>query len=186
MTGNHLTFYDDACRALAAAVLLTDVMDIRDLAEMRAAAARIAGNRQLEMQAVELRMRGTRRLGQILDQQKATIGFNRGTRGQIKGKDSTGAAQIAVPEDPLPRLADVGITHKLSSQAQRLAALPEDEFNELINTWSAESQALNGRLTTDLLQVGASERQRTARRDLAQALSTTSVNLTGSRQYPCI
>lgn len=181
-----LALYEDACRALDAAVLLTDVMDIKDLAEMRAAAARIAGNRQLEMQAVELRMRATRKLGQILDQQKATVGFNKGTRGQIRGKDSTGAAQIEVPDDPLPRLTDIGITHKLSSQAQRLAAVPDDEFSELIKAWHVESQTLNGRLTTDLLRVGAADRQRNARRDLAQTLSDASLEQTGTRQYTCI
>jgi hypothetical protein len=183
---SSLIRYDEACRALAAAVSIDEVQDIRDLAEMRAAAARIAGNRQLEMQAVELRMRGTRRLGQILEQQKTAGGFNRGTRGQIRGKDKSGAADIQAPEDILPRLSDAGISHKLSSQAQRMAAIPEDEFNELINVWGAESQALNGRLTTDLLRVGAAERQRNMRRDLAQSLSDTTFELTGTRQYPCI
>lgn len=182
-----LVKYDEACRALAAAVSTDEVMAIRDFAEMRAAAAKIAGNRQLEMQAVELRMRGTRRLGQMLTKQNETIGFNRGTRGQLRGRDGeTGAVQIEAPEQSIPKLAESGISHKLSSQAQKLAAVPEAEFETLVRVWHDESKILNGRLTTDLLRVGVAERQRKARRDLARSLSDNSVEMTGTRQYPCI
>lgn len=173
-----LAKYDAACRAIAAAVAVDEIMNIRDAAEMQAAAARIAGNRELEMQAVELRMRGTRKLGEIIGRQKQEFGLNRGGR----PADKTPAAREGV----LPSLRDVGVSHKLSSQAQKLAAVPADEFEGLIGTWKAESQALNGRLTTDLLRVGAEERQRQARRDLQVALSEKSLELTGLRRYAAI
>ena len=172
-----LAKYDAACRAIADALAVDEILQIRDELEMRAAAERIAGNRQLEMQAVELRMRATRRLGEIIVKQDETVGLNRGTL--RRGTEQE-------PRDDRPRLADVGISKKLSSQAQKLAAVPESEFEGLIGTWRAESTALNGRLTTDLLRVGAEERQRQARRELAKSLSDQAIELTGSRRYPCI
>lgn len=177
--------YDAACRAIAEALQVDEIMSIRDEMEMRAAAERIAGNRDLERQAVELRMRATRRLGEIITKQKETVGLNRGRAGM--GRPTLGGADAEQPKsDERPTLADAGISRKLSSQAQKLAALPPEQFEGLICTWRDESAALDGRLTTDLLRVGAEERQRQNRRDLAQALSDASVDLTGQRKYPAI
>lgn len=174
-----LVKYDAACRALAEAVSVDEVMDIRDAAEMQAAAARIAGNRQLEMQAVELRMRGTRKLGEIIAKQKDVAGLNKG--GRPSPKTPSDAEGVSAP-----KLKELGITHRLSHQAQKLAAVPAQEFEGLVETWRAESQALDGRLTTDLLRVGAEQRQREARRELQKALSDRTYELTGFRRYAAI
>jgi hypothetical protein len=171
-----LAKYEAACRALTEAVSVDEVMQIRDAAEMHAAAARIAGNRQLEMQAVELRMRGTRKLGEIITKQKESEGLNRGGRPASKTPSQTEGVSV-------PKLEELGITHRLSHQAQKLAAVPEREFEGLVETWRAESQAIDGRLTTDLLRVGSEQRQREARRDLQRTLSDASLELTGKRRY---
>ncbi len=174
-----LVKYEAACRALAEAVSVDEVIQIRDAAEMHAAAARIAGNRQLEMQAVELRMRGTRKLGEIIAKQKEAEGLNRGGRPSSKTPSATEGVFV-------PRLEELGVTHRLSHQAQKLAAVPAQEFEGLVETWRAESHALDGRLTTDLLRVGAEQRQREARRNLQKALSEKSLELTGERRYAAI
>jgi hypothetical protein len=75
----ELVRYDAACRALAEAV--DEVMLIRDEAAAIAACARIANNHQAEADAVALRMRATRRLGQLMQAQKETVGVNRGAAG---------------------------------------------------------------------------------------------------------
>jgi N6-adenosine-specific RNA methylase IME4 len=177
-----LAKYDEACRALAAAVSVDEVQDIRDLAEMQAAAARIAGNRDLEMQAVELRMRGTRRLGEIIAQQKVTVGLNRGRAGA--GRPNLGGADAEQPKaDERPTLAQAGITRKLSSQAQKLAALPPEKFESLVETWRGETQGA-ARMTTDLLKVGSEERGRIHRRDLSSALASASALTPSGMKYP--
>jgi len=170
--------YDEACRALADAVAIDEIMEIRDLAEMHAAAARIAGNRKLEMQAVELRMRGTRRLGEIIARQKEAVGLHKGGR-PVKTETATEASA------PI-KLADVGVSKKLSSQAQQLAAVSADEFEGLIETWRFDCETRDGRLVTDLTRIGAEQRQREARRELARELSDHALEMTGTRQYPCI
>jgi hypothetical protein len=78
---NALVKYDSACRALAEARSVDEVKGIRDKAVAMAAYARQAKNKDLEADAVEIRMRATRRLDQLRQAQKDTVGLNTGTRG---------------------------------------------------------------------------------------------------------
>jgi N6-adenosine-specific RNA methylase IME4 len=170
-----LVKYEAACRAIAEAIAVDEVMQIRGQAEMMQAAARIAKNRDLEIQAVELRWRGERRLGELL---KAA-----NEAGQIgRGRPAKNCQNNE--HFPRVRLEEAGIDRGLSSRAQKLAAVPTSEFEGLISTWRSQSSALDGRLTTDLLRVGAEQRQREQRRELAIALSDKAVELTGERKYP--
>src|SRR5579864_1519482 len=171
-----LVRYEEACRAIANALAVDEIMQIRDQAEMLRAAARVTKNRDLEIKAIELRMRGERRLGEIIARQKETTGLHKGGR---PGQPSQEGIFRAT-------LEEVGVTHKLSARAQKLAAVPKTEFEGLVKTWRDESHALDGRLITDLLKVGAEERGRQARRELQKRLSDQSVELTGARQYPAI
>jgi hypothetical protein len=78
-----LVLYDRACCALRAAISVDEVKDIRDQAVAMAAYARQAKNRDLEADAVELRMRATRRLDQLRLAQRASVGLNQGA---VSGK----------------------------------------------------------------------------------------------------
>lgn len=172
-----LVKYEAACRAISEALAIDEVVTLGKQADMLAAAARIAKNRQSELEWIEVRMRGERRLGELLRAQNETVGLNRGALRRGTQAD---------PVDERPTLSQMGIDRKLSSRAQKMAAVPKNEFEGLLDTWRTESQALNGRLTTDLLRVGAEERQRVARRDLQIALSDKSAELTGTRRYAAI
>src|SRR5262245_46396589 len=76
-----LARYDSACRALAEARSIDEVKHVRDQAIAMAAYARQAKNRDLESDAVEIRMRATRRLDQLWQAQKETVGLNQGAAG---------------------------------------------------------------------------------------------------------
>src|SRR5439155_6152634 len=74
------------------------VKDIRDKAEAMRAYARMANDTQLEMDAAELRLRGERRLGIMLAEQKRTIGLNKGGatpqyRKRIAGRSTNACAR---------------------------------------------------------------------------------------------
>ena len=121
-----LALYDAACRALAEAVVVDEVLQIRDLARQMEACARVAKNRDAEANAVTLRMRAVRRLDQLRQAQKETVGLARGGK-PYQGK-STGLAQ-----NPVATLAMQGIDKNLAHQARVLGALSEQQFEAVVS-----------------------------------------------------
>lgn len=91
-----------------------------------AAYARQARNRDLEADAVEIRMRATRRLIQLRQAQKETIGFNPG-------------AAVPTRVDDKPTLASQGIDKNLADRARKAYAMPADDFGELISEGRKEN-----------------------------------------------
>ena len=131
-----LVCYDEACRALAKARTTDEVTKIRDRATAMKACAKIAKNHQLEMDATEIRIRSERRLGEMIAEQRATVGLNPGTRTKGGGEGAGGA----IEEPPaIPTLADAGIDKKLSSWAQKVSAIPAKEFEAKIDEWREAS-----------------------------------------------
>jgi len=71
-------------------------------------------------------MRAERRVGQLIAEQKKTVGLNEGGR-----PTKTGASEEPVK----PTLSDAGIDKKLSARAQKLAAVPEEQFEGMVGDW---------------------------------------------------
>jgi N6-adenosine-specific RNA methylase IME4 len=126
----NLVKYDAACRAIAEAVAVDEVMAIRDEAAQLAAAARVANNHQAEADAIAIRMRATRRLGQLMQAQKDAVGFNRGAVGG--GKKSGPRGLLKNPRDLRPTLASQGINKNLAHQARVLSTPSEQRFEALV------------------------------------------------------
>lgn len=120
----QLVIYDTACRAIAAARSIDEVKEISNRAEAARAYAKQAKNRQLEIDALEIRTRAERRLGEIILGLKAEgVGKHRGATGNRS-------------EPPL-RLQDLDITGSMSASSQRLANLPEQRFESELAIWRA-------------------------------------------------
>src|SRR5512145_1961263 len=89
--------------------------DLRDKAEAMRAYARQANNKQVEIDAADIRMRVERRLGELLNAAKVT--------GQVAEgrppKNCAGEEQFS-----RVKLIETGIDRKLSARAQKLAAVP--------------------------------------------------------------
>ena len=141
----NLVRYDAACRALAEAKTVDEAKQLRDKAEAMRAYARQAKNKDLETDAAEIRMRAERRLGEMLALAKEA--------GQISPGQppKNGAA-----EEPFSRvtLGEAGIDKKLSSRAQKLAAVPEDQFEGMLGEWRDRVAQEGERVTTRLLREG--------------------------------
>jgi hypothetical protein len=119
-----LARYDAACRAVAEAKTVDEAKSIRDKAVAMQSYARQAKNRDLEADALEIRMRATRRLDQLRQAQKETVGLSVGTRGsRVKG------ARV----DEKPTLASQGIDKNLAHNARKLGALSEEDFERAVS-----------------------------------------------------
>jgi len=120
-----LSRYDVACRALAAAKAVDDVMEIVAHADAVRVYARQAKNRQMEIDAAEIRIRAERRLGELMAAQKATVGVAKGVL--RRGVAST-------PREPTapPTLAEAGIDKNLAKRARTYAAVPQGQFEQLL------------------------------------------------------
>jgi N6-adenosine-specific RNA methylase IME4 len=121
-----LAHYDAARHALAEARRVDEVKDIRDKAVAMVAYARQAKNRDLEADAIEIRMRATRRLDQLMRAQKETVGLAKGGE-QYHDSPSTGLSS-----NPVPTLKQQGIDKNLAHQARRLGALSDKKFEQAV------------------------------------------------------
>jgi hypothetical protein len=132
---NQLVKYEAAKFALSECVRVDEVKDIRDKSAAIAAAARIAKDKQLEIDASEIRIRAERRLGEMIREQKQGDGLNEGGRPLKTGTHTE-------PVNSAPTLASVGISKKLSSRAQSLAAIPAEDFEVTLDEHRAQQQSV--------------------------------------------
>lgn len=94
-----------------------------------AAAAELFARKQklgavMVQRAASVKLDAERMLGEYLKQQpKAT-----GSAGTLAGRDSSGGSVLVPLENNAPTLKDLGISKKLSAEAQRLADIPDETF----------------------------------------------------------
>jgi len=123
--GNTPVQYEAARAALAKCVKTDECKGWVDRAAAMKVYARQAKDREMEMNAVEIRVRAERRLGELIQLQKQTVGLAKGRAGPGRGK---AGAKAGPAFNDAPTLADAGIDKKLSSRCQGLASIPECEF----------------------------------------------------------
>jgi len=117
-----LVRYETASRALAEAVAVDEVKDIRDKAVAMQAYAKQAKDRTLIENATELRMRAERRAGVLLAEMEKNKGAAAG------GTKDGPRGRMTKPRDTAPKLSDLRITKTQSSRWQRFAALDVESF----------------------------------------------------------
>jgi len=153
--------YDAACRAVAEAKSVDEAKDIRDQAEAMRAYARQAKNKQLEVDAAEIRIRAERRIGEMMAAQREAGLLTAGNPNLSNGFDRN-------PLDKPITLAEAGIDKNLADRARKLAALPPGEFEGIVGEWRERVQRENERVTINLLAAGQRiENARTAAADVA-------------------
>lgn len=120
MSASRLVKYDAARQALAEAHRVDEAKDLRDKALALAAYARQAKDRDMVTWATEIKLRAERRTGELLRETAASE--RRQTQGRPEKTSSRG--------DVFPKLEDLGISRNQSSDWQKLAAIPEGEFEK--------------------------------------------------------
>jgi N6-adenosine-specific RNA methylase IME4 len=143
----ELVRYEAACRALYEAKSVDEVKTIRDKAAALKAYARQAKNRQLEIDAAEIRMRAERRVGELMEMQRQSVGLATGG----KPYQDTGLQQNPVRT---PTLEEAGIDKNLADRARKMAAVPEEKFEAALGEWRERVADETMRVTSNLLLAG--------------------------------
>jgi hypothetical protein len=141
--------YDAACRALAECKAIDEVKTWVDMSAAMQAYGRMANDKSMEVDAAEIRIRAERRLGEMIVETKAAGGLNPSAtlkRGPVVVTDDHGKKA--------PKLADAGISKDQSSRAQKLAAIPDAEFEAEVGEWRGRVKAEGNRVTARLEQAG--------------------------------
>jgi hypothetical protein len=115
MSGTQLVRYDAMCRAIAEALEIDEVKEIRDKARAIEMYARQAQNRVAERQAAEIRLRAERKCGEKTDEMVTAPG----TRTDLTSYHD---------DTKLASLTKAGISKVQASQWERLAAIPTEQF----------------------------------------------------------
>lgn len=144
---DSLALIDHARAALAQAETLSDIGAVREIAERArryASAAKLG--REAENHATKLRLDAERRAGELL----AEMNLPRGKR--PAGIDDMSSSI------PAPRLADLGVTPKQSSDWQRMARIPEPVYAAHVEETTRKGKELT---TESVVQVARQiEKQR--------------------------
>lgn len=104
-------------------------------------------DRQLEVDASEIRIRAERRVGELMEAQRQTVGLSDGGRPK---KTGAGSDPVSVPT-----LADAGIDKHLANAARKAAAMPEAAFEKRVDQWREKALASDHPLSLDALRNGA-------------------------------
>jgi hypothetical protein len=145
----QLVKYEAAKYALQQARSVDEVKNIHDVSAAMKAYAIQAQDKQMEIDASEIRIRAERRLGEMIRTQKETVGL--ATGGQPYQSKPTSTSKEPVER---PTLSDVGISKKLSSRSQAIASIPEEEFEETLTQHREEQQAVTAKTMERLSKRG--------------------------------
>ena len=144
--------YEAACRAVAECKAVDEVKAIHNKAEAMRVYARLAEDKTMEVDAVDIGLRAERRLGEMIAAQKAAGGLSRGAAGA--GINQHTPEEVRSLRTTAPKLSDAGISKDLSSRAQKLAAVPEAEFEQEMGEWRDRVSAEGARVSTRLQKAG--------------------------------
>jgi hypothetical protein len=133
---------------MADAISIDEVKEVRDQSEAMRAYAKQAKNKQLEVQAAEIRIRAERRIGELMAAQRADGNM------ATAGRPSQEIGSKTNPISKAPTLSEVGIDKKLADRARKYAAIPEGEFDGIVGEWREKVEEENKRVTVNLLAAG--------------------------------
>ena len=146
MSSTQLALFAVAKEALAEAVKVDEVKDVRDQAERIRLYGQQANDRTIIADATEIIMRAERRLGELLRNAHETgqLGIGRPSRSNVEeGEEAPEEAEtVEVVRPQRVTLKEAGISKKLSTRSQKFAAVAETAFEAAL--LSAREKILAG------------------------------------------
>lgn len=148
MSSTELALFSVAKEALAEAVKVDEVKDVRDHAERIRLYGQQANDRTIIADATEIIIRAERRLGELLRSAHETgqLGIGRPSRSNVEeGEEAPEEEEAETVEMIRPQrvtLKEAGISKKLSTRSQKFAAVEETAFEAALH--SAREKILSG------------------------------------------
>jgi len=124
---SEITLYDQAKQALVQYQEVDEVKDFRDKAKAMEEYARQAQDRELEKAAAVARLRAERRWGELYKQSEKA----EGAKGNPNGRGAPIVRSNETTTQP-KTLNEMNVSKDQSSNWQKLADIPEKEFEEII------------------------------------------------------
>ncbi len=128
----QLAIYQQAKQALAEYKTVDEVKEFRDKAVAVEAYAKQANDYELEHDAALARVRAERKCGELLRDMEKAKGTDRG------GRTSKIDGRRELPSNSPKTLSEMGVTKDQSSKWQKLANIPDDEFEEAVTMAGAK------------------------------------------------
>lgn len=126
-------------KARTALVEAKTIQDTKQVLDIAAAAEIYARRQHLSQEAIDyahnIKIEALGQLGRMLKETPKATGGEHGGKARIDGSR-------AEPSNPTPTLADIGLDKKTSSIAQKLAALPLEQFEQVKTGHASISQAI--------------------------------------------
>lgn len=122
--------YTAARKALAEASRIDEVKDIRDKAVAMQIYAAQARDRDLLEHATDIRKRAERRVGEIMQEERAAGLLAKGAAG--RGKKGAKRGSLEDPRIKLPTLTSRGVDKHLADRARKLAAMSDAKFERVV------------------------------------------------------
>ena len=151
--------YDAACQAIAEAKTVDEVTDWIDKAAAVREYGRRIKNRQIEIDAIEIRVRAKQRRGELVSQMK-TDGL------LVVGKNR----KLMSSGNDMITLEELGITRNESSEEQKIAAIPGDSFERLVARCRAYAEKHPEKHSFDVLSEGREVDKKQARETREKSL----------------
>ena len=157
---NELTNYDGAYRALALATKVDEVKDIRDKAAALQTYARQRNDTDMEAWTAKIRLRATKRIGELSRELEKSPGPGRGKRinTDVKSFSGDGKSKLQI-------LRQAGISPMTANRCEAVAGMPDREFEDYIEAQRAKGKPVT---ITEVLKVVTTKRRdkkRQARRN---------------------
>jgi len=143
-------FYNNACISLEKAKNTLEVKELRNKADAIRVYSKQAKNKQLEIDATEIRLKAERKIGELMQKQRDAGLMNNGAQGNPNGQ---GAKLVRGEKYPAQTtLAENGIDKNLAKRARKLYRVPPKEFEKTITDWRNRVEQDQERVSLDILK----------------------------------
>jgi hypothetical protein len=160
--------YETAKTALAAACKVDEVKMIHDKAHAMVAYAKQAKDMDLIWWATEIRSHAQRRMGEPMKAMPKAVG--------TVGSKIIGNKKVPL-KDSTPTLVSLGISKKQSSEWQKLAAIPESTFEQILTKLKSNEKPITTQTVLTAAHNGDASKKSDVGPDLADDVTKTLLKL---------